>query len=115
MKLRLAIATAAVSLALPAAASANTYCVNNPPCLLGATKPTVQEALDAAAQHAGPDVVRIGARSEPYTGAYSYDEPAFDPVQIIGDGSGVTTLAAPSTAPALGAQALQAPEPLSGS
>jgi hypothetical protein len=68
MRLRVALATAVVGLALPALASADTYCVNKSPCLFGASKSTVQEALVAAAQNPGPDVVRIGARAEAYEG-----------------------------------------------
>ena len=93
MRLRIALATAVVSLALPALASADTYCVNKSPCLFGASKSTVQDALVAAAQNPGPDVVRIGTRAEAYEGPFSYDEPAFNPVQIIGGGPGQTVLA----------------------
>ncbi len=92
MKLRIALAVAAVSLALPAVASADTFCVNKSPCLLGTTKGTVQEALDAAEAHAGPDVVRIGARAEPYEGPFTYDGFTYNPVHVIGDGPGQTVL-----------------------
>lgn len=101
MRLRIALATAVVSLALPALASADTYCVNKSPCLFGASKSTVQDALVAAAQNPGPDVVRIGARAEAYEGPFSYDESAFNPVQIIGDGPGQTVLASSSSDPVL--------------
>jgi PKD domain len=100
MRMRIALVTAAVSLALPAAASAHTFCVNKP-CLFGASVSTVQGALNAASANPGPDVVRIGARAEPYEGPFTYDEYAFNPVQIIGDGVGATVLAATSHEPAL--------------
>jgi hypothetical protein len=100
VRLRIALAAAVASLALPAAASAHTFCVNKP-CLFGTSVDTVQGALDAAAANPGPDVVRIGARAEPYEGPFTYDEYAFNPVQIIGDGVGATVLAATSHEPAL--------------
>jgi hypothetical protein len=99
MRLRIALANAVVSLALPALASADTYCVNKSPCLFGASKSTVQDALVAAAQNPGPDVVRIGARAEAYEGPFSYDEPAFNPVQIIGDPAKPCSLARPADTP----------------
>jgi hypothetical protein len=99
MRLRIALAAAAVSLALPAAASADTFCVNKSPCLLGTTKSTVQEALDAAEAHAGPDVVRVGAKADPYKGPFAYDGFTFNPVQVIGDGPGRTVLEAGSGGP----------------
>lgn len=92
MRLRIALVTAAIGLAAPAAASADTFCVNKPPCLLGTTKATVQEALDAAEQNPGPDVVRIGARAEPYEGPFTYDGFAYNAVEIIGDGPGQSVL-----------------------
>jgi hypothetical protein len=55
MRLRIALVTAAIGLAAPAAASADTFCVNKPPCLLGTTEDTMQEALDAAEQDPGPE------------------------------------------------------------
>ena len=65
MRLRVALVAAAVSLALPAVASAETFCVNKSPCLFGTSKSTVQGALDAAEQNPGLDVVRIGAKFRP--------------------------------------------------
>ena len=101
MKLRWALAATAVSLALPAVASANTYCVNKSPCTLGTSMSDIQAALDAAAAHDGLDIVRIGSRPEPYQGPFTYDEPAFNPIQIIGDGPGQTVLAGAPTEPTL--------------
>jgi hypothetical protein len=101
MRLRIALATAAVSLALPALASANTYCVNTSACQFGAPASGVQSALDAAAQNPGLDIVRIGASPQPYEGSFVYHEQAFNPVQIIGAGPGNTLLAATSSSPAL--------------
>jgi hypothetical protein len=101
MRLRIALVTAAVSLALPAAASADTFCVNKSPCLVGTPVSTVQDALDAASANPGPDVVRIGARAEPYQGPFVYDEFTYNPVQIVGNGIGETVLAGTGIDPAL--------------
>jgi hypothetical protein len=101
MRLRIALVAAAVSLALPAVASAETFCVNKSPCLFGSSKSTVQGALDAAEQNPGLDVVRIGASSDPYQGPFSYDPSVYNPVEVVGDGIGETVLAASSPAPAL--------------
>jgi hypothetical protein len=57
----IAIVSALLSLALPAMASADTYCVNKPTCA-GAVQPTVPSALDAAKAHPGDDVVEIARR-----------------------------------------------------
>jgi PKD domain len=101
MRLRIALVTAAISLALPAVASADTFCVNKPSCLIGTPVSTVQDALDAASANPGPDVVRIGARAEPYQGPFTYDEFTYNPVQIVGDGTGETVLVGTSSDPAL--------------
>ena len=65
-------------------------------CSARRSAPPVQGALNAASANPGPDVVRIGARAEPYEGPFTYDEYAFNPVQIIGDGVGATVPAATS-------------------
>lgn len=91
-RLRIAVAIAILCLALPAAASAETFCVNKSPCLTGTTKDTVHEALLAAEQNPGPDVVRVGARTGPYEGPFTYDGFAYNAVEIIGDGPGQTVL-----------------------
>jgi hypothetical protein len=86
------IATLA-ALALPGAASADTYCVNESPCLFGTAEPTIQSALDAVAQHPGADTVRIGPASVPYNeGPLVYLEPASNSVRIVGAGASDTVV-----------------------
>lgn len=87
---------AALALALPAAASAHTYCVNKPLCLSGTNAADPQIALTLAQLNSGPDTVLIGAKADPYVGPFSYSGP--DPVTIVGVGTGPgeTTLAAPA-------------------
>jgi PKD domain len=101
MKGRIALATAIATLALPALASADTYCVNKLPCP-GTPKPGVQEALDAAKLHPGDDEVQVGPSSEPYAGPFTYFEPGTaNDVSIVGAGRGQTVLAATGALPAL--------------
>jgi chitodextrinase len=94
--IRIALVTALLTLALPAAASAETFCVHSPADCAGSAQPTLQAALDAAnANGAGADQIRIGAGT--------FDEPPAvnvlgNPVEIVGAGPGQTTLQS-STAP----------------
>ncbi len=94
--MRIVLMTALLTLALPVAASAETFCVHSPADCTGSALPTLQAALDAAAANgAGEDQIRIGAGT--------FDEPpAVDvlgnPVEIVGAGPGQTTLQS-STAP----------------
>ena len=93
---RIALVTALLTLALPAMASAETFCVHSPADCAGSVQPTLQAALDAAnANGAGEDQIRIGAGT--------FDEPPAvnvlgNPVEIVGAGPGQTTLQS-STAP----------------
>ncbi len=92
--------SAAVALAVPALASASTYCVGNPGGTCNVSKPAsaagLQQALFEAQTSAGvPDVVRIGPGT--YTGSFAYD--STNEVDIKGSGpstiiQGVGTAAA---------------------
>jgi hypothetical protein len=82
-------------LALPAFASATTYCVNDGSCS-GTPEGSVQQALDAASGNAGPDTVQIGAGTYSNPGGFVYDSAALDNgVTIVGAGQGTTTLTMP--------------------
>jgi PKD repeat protein len=77
-------------LAVPALASADTFCVHNPAGCAGSNKPDLQTALLAAgANGAGKDTIRLGA------GSFT-DGPAVagagNPVEIVGAGAQDTTL-----------------------
>jgi PKD domain len=88
-----AIAVAVASLVIPAAASATNYCVSVSACVAGEEKPDIASALDAAAQHPGPDQVTIGAGAAPFAeGPLVYDEPDANPVHIRGAGPDATIL-----------------------
>ena len=100
-----ALAVALAVFALPAAAGADTYCVNKDSCPGGQPKPDIASALLAAKDHAGPDRVEIGPKDTPYNlGTLSYQEPAGNPVTIVGAGTSGTALtyAAPYTVLSLG-------------
>ena len=83
---RIALMTALLTLALPAVASAETFCVHSPADCTGSAPPTLQAALDAAnANGAGEDQIRIGAGT--------FDEPPAmnvlgNPMEIVGAGPG---------------------------
>jgi hypothetical protein len=86
------------ALAIPAAAAAERYCVNEPACVsaggedVGSEGTALQTALTAAETHAGSSVA-IGA------GAYSLAKGfhhAGDAVTIQGAGAGSTTLTTPA-------------------
>jgi hypothetical protein len=93
-----AAAVALVALALPALASANLYCVNEPACVkAGGTNEGTEEtalhgALANAEAHSGSTVV-IGAGT--YTRAKGFEYSGV-PVTIRGAGSGSTILTTPS-------------------
>jgi hypothetical protein len=83
------ICAALLALGAPAAAGADTFCApvaDGPTCLA-----TAALALDAADDHAGADVVRLGAVDEELTFADASD----NPVEIIGAGPSVTKLRGP--------------------
>jgi hypothetical protein len=91
----LAPMTAAALLALlaPAAAPAETFCVNVDAgaCLLGTHKPTVQDALTAAEDNGTEDLVRIGPKATPYDeGSLVYVSP--EKVTVVGAGEEETVL-----------------------
>ncbi len=88
-RLLLAAVVASGVVAVPATASAATFCVNAPDCS-GTAVPTVQQALTSAAGTPGPDVIRIGASATPYVGPFAYT--SADPVTIEGAGQGATVL-----------------------
>lgn len=92
------IVVAGALLAVPAFASATTYCVNDGSCS-GTTEPTVQDALDAAYGNLGPDTIQIGAGTYSNPGGFAYDPGAPDnAVTIVGAGQGATTLTMPGDA-----------------
>jgi hypothetical protein len=83
------------ALVLPAAATANTYCVGEPACVAaggeeagGAEGSALQHALELAQTHAGSTVV-IGQGSYVRAGGFSYSGPA---VTIRGAGTTATQL-----------------------
>jgi PKD domain len=87
--------TAALVLAAPAAASAETFCVHAPAGCVGVTEGNLQDALDAAkANGSGRDTIRIGQ------GLFN-DGPAVDdagnPVDIVGIASNKTAITSSST------------------
>jgi hypothetical protein len=88
------LGVAVLAAALPAAAQADVYCVNKPPCLMGTAEPDLATALQAAAQHFGPDTVVLGPRDTAYQGGIAYD--GADPVKIIGSGPDESVIAAPA-------------------
>jgi len=89
------VVTAALFLALPAGASATTYCVHDPVCsATGTTEPSIQTALDTAGTHLGPDTVKVGPGSYSRMGGYSYAS-GNGSVALIGAGAGQTKLTNP--------------------
>jgi hypothetical protein len=96
-----AVAAVAASLAVPALAAADTFCVNASPCA-GSVQPGVQAALDAAKFHPGNDVVKVGASSQPYAGGFIYFESGTNnDVSIVGAGRGQTVFTSTSALPPL--------------
>jgi hypothetical protein len=92
--LALVVVTGAL-LAVPAFASATTFCVNDGSCS-GAPEGSVQQALDAATGNTGSDTVQIGAGTYSNPGGFVYDSSALDNgVTIVGAGQGTTTLTMP--------------------
>ena len=93
--LSLAVALLAAALALPALASANLYCVNEPSCVGGAEEGTegvaLQKALTNAEGHAGSTVL-IGPGTYTRAKGFAYSGPA---ATIRGAGVGVTVLTTP--------------------
>ncbi len=86
------------ALGAPAAASAETFCVNLPTCT-GTDVSTPQEALDIAAFNNQADTVRIGAKATPYAGGLSYVDP--ERVTIIGAGRDQTVIQSTLSDPAI--------------
>ncbi|MCW3066364.1 MAG: repeat protein [Solirubrobacterales bacterium] len=96
-------AFAAAALALPATAAATDYCVLpasscTAPHTYPATGAGVQSALDAAGAANDSDKVFLGAAryTSPTTSGFAYVHLSA-PVELIGAGTGATTLAAPQT------------------
>src|SRR3989442_615368 len=88
---------------LPAAASANTYCVADAACVSGGgtSEPDVQSGLSAAQSNAGHDRVQIGAGTfmAATTSGFTYlTADAANSVDVVGAGSSQTTLQAPTPA-----------------
>jgi hypothetical protein len=86
------------ALGAPAAASAETFCVNLPSCI-GTDVSTPQQALDIAAFNNQVDTVRIGAKATPYAGGLSYIDP--EKVTIIGAGRDQTVIQSTLSDPAI--------------
>lgn len=95
----LVVAAAGSAAALPAAADAETYCVNTPSCLFGTVKPDIQSAIDASeADGNGADVIRIGPKATPYAGPFTYDDGGGGgKLTIEGAGIGQTVLSNPTS------------------
>src|SRR5829696_40045 len=92
------VAAIAALLAVPTLASANVYCVDvsGGDCTDLEPAGAVQEGLDDAAAHPGPDTVRLGAATYPTPddGGFLYlSNSAGNSVSIIGSGQATTTLA----------------------
>src|SRR6476620_3023134 len=98
-RILLSAAVAACTLGATAAtASADTYCVSDAACVSagGTNSGGLQQALDQAKGHAGPDVVKVGAGTFS-AGPYAYtDGSGANPVQLQGAGAGSTTLTMPA-------------------
>jgi hypothetical protein len=86
----LLIVTAATVLAAAPAANAELFCVNTASCAGGTPIDDVQQALDAAAHNNAQDTLRIGPRSTPYEGPFSYV--AVERISIVGAGRDETVL-----------------------
>lgn len=88
----IAALAATATLGVAATAEATTYCVGSPTvCPAGSPAHTnLQDALDAAKNHAGHDVVRLGNGTfETATGfKYSPIDVATNTVEVVGEGSG---------------------------
>jgi hypothetical protein len=90
---------AIAALLAPATAHATDYCVAPNTACGGTNVATLQQALDAADNGANADRVFLGAAvyMAPAAGGYLYNAPA-SPVEIVGAGTGATTLTAPAGA-----------------
>jgi PKD domain len=92
------LATAA--LAVPATASATTFCVNARNCPAGGVQAggDLQGALDAAAARSGDDTVLVGDKGSPYVGPFTYEgatnRGVTNPVTITADAGGRPVLTA---------------------
>src|SRR5262245_54606406 len=93
------IAAVAIVLALPGTASATDYCVAPNTTCGGTNVADFQTALTLAGALTDSDRIFLGAATytAPTTGGFSYVH-LFSPVQVIGAGTGQTTLTAPSSA-----------------
>jgi PKD repeat protein len=90
VRLAVVAALAAGILAVPAVASADTFCVHNPTGCTGSTKPDLKTALAAAAANGvGKDTIRLGAGSFTEGPAAAG---AGNPVEIVGASAQDTTL-----------------------
>jgi hypothetical protein len=83
MRRRLLVAALVAAGALPAAAHANTYCVDTTP---ECNNDNLALALFAASQNPGPDRVEIGAGDYEAAGGFHYAAGPDNPVEIVGEG-----------------------------
>ena len=104
---RWAVWTTAMALGLMCAggaaassASATTYCVGDPNCVIGGgtSEPDLQSALTDASLHTGDDGVQVGPGTFQAAGpgGFQYGAPAGNTVQLVGAGSDQTILTAPN-------------------
>jgi hypothetical protein len=94
---------AAALFAVPS--SAATYCVNKPECVtaggtdVGSDGAALSSALSTAQANNGADRVEIGPGSYTRAGGWAYTGAAGNPIDIVGAGSGQTTLTNTTTGP----------------
>jgi hypothetical protein len=91
----IALILTAAAVALPAGASAATFCVAKPGCT-GAAQSGLQAAFTAARDRAGDDRIEIGPGTfaEAYSG-FTYGENGDDKLEVVGAGEDKTILASP--------------------
>lgn len=90
------LAIAGAALAVPAIASAETFCVNAGGCAPANEFGDPQSAMNAAQAHAGDDELLLGDKQTPYFGPFSYDPLSkFNALSIRGVG-GRPSLVAPT-------------------
>ena len=96
----LASLLATAALAVPATASATTFCVNARNCPAGGVQAgaDLQGALDAADAGSGDDTVLVGDKGSPYVGPFTYEgatnRGVTNPVTITADAGGRPVLTA---------------------
>ena len=86
--------------AAASSASATTYCVGDPNCVIGGgtSEPDLQTALTDASVHMGDDGVQVGPGTFQAAGpgGFQYSAPAGNTLQLVGAGSDQTILTAPN-------------------